>query len=117
MAAQRVPAGEWWLLRLSMDSQATVALLSKGYSTASVRGHAALRVVQQASLRGLDVVAAWAPREQNAVADALSHPSVAGPAGLPGRVQDSLLGAGNRDAVQRLLGTPPRPWRTLPTLP
>lgn len=71
------PGGGVVAIRLFTDSQAAVALLTKGYCLPCDACHAALKAIDDA-LGGVAVLSlTWRPREANVWADALSHPDSA----------------------------------------
>ena len=62
-------------LALHVDSQASAALLIKGYCVRNKAVNMVLQRVAEAEARlSIDITARWVPRELNWVADALSHP-------------------------------------------
>ena len=66
------------ILDLMTDSQATVAIIKKMYSTRSENINKLCQVLAKLRERfGIWLTPRWVPREENVVADALSHPDVA----------------------------------------
>lgn len=103
VAARRTKRPGLVVTRLFSDSQACLALLRRGFSSASAGVNAAvLRVRELSESAHLLIVPCWIPREHNWLADGLSHPE------LPAvQVHASSIVATSRGSVANLL-TPAR---------
>ena len=113
-------------LSLAIDSQAAAFLCRKGYSTASAALNTlAGKVKQAARALGCDLTITWIPRENNWIADMLSHPegdhSELDAVSLPHSVasmsqQDSMNQAYYVTQAPPDRGSPPAQCKTTPLI-